>query len=318
MSVSRPVALQIDDLSKVFATLARQTITAIDNITLTIPPATVYGIVGASGAGKTTLVAMIGGDLEPTHGQIRVHGHDSRRAREATSTLIGIVRQKLTLTHPHSTPMTTLLATGLASGLSENDAALRAFQLLDDLELSTHDDLPAAKLPYAMQQKLAIACALMPDPAVLVLDEPMQHLDLAAMDRVKALCVRLAHERGKTVVAATSNPALAMALCDHVAILCHGRVVLEESVEALRAACPGTQYEITVKGALGSIWSEWFDGLTIHKQAGATVLSGTVPDQAALHGLLIRVRDLNLPLLSIRCLEPGLTEWLYANGESSD
>jgi len=62
---------------------------------------------------------------------------------------------------------------------------------------------------------------------------------------------------------------------------------------------------ITVRGALGDGWSEWFDGLTVTSSAlGETTLSGPVPDQAAIHGLLAKVRDLGLPLLAVRCVAP--------------
>jgi len=65
-------------------------------------------------------------------------------------------------------------------------------------------------------------------------------------------------------------------------------------------------YEIKVKGHLDEHWSEWFNGLTVsHDESGNTILSGPLPDQAALHGLLARVRDLGLPLLSVTRVEPG-------------
>jgi hypothetical protein len=71
---------------------------------------------------------------------------------------------------------------------------------------------------------------------------------------------------------------------------------------AVRAACTG--YEIKVKGHLDNRWSEWFDGLAItHEEDGTTVLAGPVADQAALHGLLIKVRDLGLPLVSVNLSE---------------
>jgi hypothetical protein len=63
-------------------------------------------------------------------------------------------------------------------------------------------------------------------------------------------------------------------------------------------------YEICVQGRLGSKWSDWFDGLTVsHQSNGESVLAGPVPDQAALHGILIKIRDLGLPLLSVRRVE---------------
>jgi hypothetical protein len=68
-------------------------------------------------------------------------------------------------------------------------------------------------------------------------------------------------------------------------------------------------YQIRIQGHLGRQWTEWFDGLTITLEGnGDTLLTGLVVDQAALHGLLKKVRDLGLPLLSVICVEPGLTD----------
>ena len=66
----------------------------------------------------------------------------------------------------------------------------------------------------------------------------------------------------------------------------------------------GKVYQIKVKGRLGNQWIDWFEGMTIASEGGITTITGPVTDQAALHGLLIRVRDLGLPLLSVNCIEP--------------
>ena len=66
----------------------------------------------------------------------------------------------------------------------------------------------------------------------------------------------------------------------------------------------GKLYQIKVKGRLSNQWIDWFEGMTITSEGGITTITGPVTDQAALHGLLIRVRDLGLPLLSVNCVEP--------------
>lgn len=69
------------------------------------------------------------------------------------------------------------------------------------------------------------------------------------------------------------------------------------------------RYEIKVKGTLGDSWSQWFDGLTVKSGGAFTTITGNLMDQSALHGLLVCVRDLELPLISVNRIEPGPTQW---------
>jgi len=142
--------------------------------------------------------------------------------------------------------------------------------------------------------------ALLAKP-ILLLDEPALGQDpLGLKDRLRTL----ACEHGTTVVLATRCLDVARGLCDRVAVLSQGRLVAEWEARFLEDSLLGrAYYQIRVKGHLQGSWSEWFEDLAlIPGEDGEMFLSGPIVDQAALHGVLAKLRDLGLPLLSVsRC-----------------
>jgi len=159
-----------------------------------------------------------------------------------------------------------------------------------------------------MQQKVAITCALIADPPVVLLDEPTLGLDVQAARTVKELVRRLAREQGKTVVLTTHQLDMAQELCDRVAIISKGRIIANEPVEELLDLFSEEYYQIRVKGHLPTDTTSYFDGLTIEEENGNTILSGPIADQDVLHQILGRLHDLGLPLLSASRAERNLEE----------
>jgi ABC-type multidrug transport system ATPase subunit len=158
---------------------------------------------------------------------------------------------------------------------------------------------------------LAIASALVSDPAILLLDEPTLGLDEHSAKLTLNWIERLARGDGRTIVLASRHVENLREHCDRVVLLHAGRLALDQPATILRGLGPEDVYQITVKGHLDDEWADWFEGLQIQPtDAGETILTGPVVDQTALHGILIKVRDLGLPLLSLTRVEPGLGEVL--------
>ncbi len=141
---------------------------------------------------------------------------------------------------------------------------------------------------------------------VLLVDEPALSLARPHWQQLAATLQALAHDGGRTVIVATRSVDVARRLCDRVAILKDGRLLECCPVDRLRGDPDGRSwYEIRVKGHLGGQWSDWFAGFSLtSERGGRLLLSGPVADQAALHGLLDRIRDLGLPLISVTSSEP--------------
>ena len=184
-------------------------------------------------------------------------------------------------------------------------------ELLHELELWVRRDDPLQTYSSTMQRKVALARALLADPPIVVFDEPTLALDERAARTVEQWITGLAHERGKTVLLTTCQPSLASAICDRVVLMHQGHLVADLPATDLRTVLRGNQYQIRVKGQLGSQWSEWFDCLTVLPAGGdETILRGTIVDQAALLGLIGKVRDLALPLLAVTREELSLDDVL--------
>ena len=160
----------------------------------------------------------------------------------------------------------------------------------------------------ALRQNPGLRARAIPAEPILLLDEPAFG---AAPRAVEGWLRELAREHGKTVVLATRELDVARELCDRVAVLSQGRLMAEREARFLADQFFGLKfYRIRVQGHLEDSWSEWFEGLTLTRvDEGEMVLSGPIVDQAALHGVLAKVRNLGLPLLSLTCSDIDFSAW---------
>lgn len=195
--------------------------TAVEDLSFTVAPGEILGLVGPNGAGKTTTLRAMSGILEPTSGTIRIAGHDlARSAVEAKRSLAfvsdtPIPFELLTVTeHLHYT--------ALAYGVT--DAPNRLETLLEELDLTEKRDAFGSTLSRGMRQKLAFACAFLHDPKVLLLDEPLTGLDPKAIRNVRE-AIRTRARQGAAVIVSSHLLDLVERLCDRMLVLHRGRNV---------------------------------------------------------------------------------------------
>ena len=180
--------------------------------------------------------------------------------------------------HGITAARTPKLPTAVAAGA----AKVRAMQLLHELELWNRRDAPLQTYSSTMQRKVALARAAA-DPPIVVFDEPTLALDQRAARGVEQWIAQLAYERGKTVLLTTCQPSVASAICDRVVVLRQERLVADLAAAELRSLLRDNQYQIRLKGQLGSQWSGWSDGLTVlhpritMPRAGRTASSPALP-----------------------------------------
>jgi ABC-2 type transport system ATP-binding protein len=179
--------------------------------------------------------------------------------------------------------------------------------LVNGCDVARERDAARRQVYVALRQNPGLRGRAIPAEPILLLDEPALG---AAPRAVEDWLRELAREHGKTVVLATRDLDVARELCDRVAVLSRGRLVAEREARFLADRFLGQKfYRIRVQGHLEGPWSEWFEGLTLTRvDEGEMVLSGPIVDQAALHGVLAKVRDLGLPLLSVTCSDIDLGE----------
>ena len=207
---------------------------AVDQLNLTVAPGQVYGFLGPNGAGKTTTIKMLTGLLAPSSGSIELCGIDLAKDPRAAKAITGYVPDRPELFPYLSARETLRLVAGLY-GLEAVDAAKRGDGLLEAFALLPWADEAVGGFSHGMKQKLAICCALMPSPKVVILDEPMVGLDPQGGRQVKDLLRRLA-ARGLTVFLSIHTLEVAELLCDRIGILMNGRLVAEGSLDEVRGS----------------------------------------------------------------------------------
>jgi ABC-2 type transport system ATP-binding protein len=317
-----PVAIEIESLSKTYYKRNKPTTKAVDNLSLSVPAGQVFGFLGANGAGKTSTIKMICGLVIPTKGRICVNGFDVAREHSMAMRQIGAVLEGTRNVYWRLTAWQNLMYFGRLKGCKGKELKNRAEQLLHELDLWERRNESIRTFSRGMQQKVAIACALISDPSIILLDEPTLGLDIQASRTVKEWIAKLSREQGKTVVLTTHQLDMAQALCDRVAIIRKGQLLTDQPLTELLHLFRQEYYQIKVKGHMDSHESSWFDGLNISAENGHTILSGAIANQDVLHGHLTKVRDLSLPLLSVSRIEPNLedvfTQMVDGKGEQSD
>lgn len=222
-----PVVLRIENLSRRFGDTV-----AVAGIDLDVHEGSFYGIVGPNGAGKTTTLSMVTGLLRPDTGSITVHGVDVWKDPEVAKRSIGVLPDRLRL-FDRLTGAQLLYYSGVLRGLdgatvrARTKDLARAFGLEDALNRLVTD------YSAGMTKKVALAAAMIHSPRLLVLDEPFESVDpVSAANVIEILQRYVAH--GGTVVLSSHGMDLIQRVCDHVAIIVHGKVLAAGAVDDVR------------------------------------------------------------------------------------
>jgi ABC-2 type transport system ATP-binding protein len=230
--------IAIHDLTKKYGDF-----TAVDRLTLTAEHGEIFGFLGPNGAGKTTTIRIIAGLSLPTAGSVEVDGVDVVAEPVKSKAIMGYVPDRPYL-YEKLTGRELLHFVVDLYRKSWSDCEPRAVELLQYFGLGDWIDARIENLSHGMKQKLVIVSALVHDPAVLVIDEPMVGLDALAQRQVKLLFRRLANE-GKCVFLTTHTLSVAEAVCDRIAIINHGKIV-----------AAGTTAELKKESALEDVFLE--------------------------------------------------------------
>jgi branched-chain amino acid transport system ATP-binding protein len=217
---------------------------ALDGVDLDVAEGGVHALVGPNGAGKTTLFNLLTGFLKPTAGSVLLEGRRelAGRSPEVISRW-GVARSfQITSLFTELSPrrhveLALASRTGLGWRFWRSDRALdrfagRAAELLAEVGLAGHGDVPAASLSYGRKRALELALALALDPKVLLLDEPTAGMGLEDVDRTIELIRRI--RAGRTVVLVEHNMSVVAGLADRVTVLQHGAVLAEGPYEEIR------------------------------------------------------------------------------------
>ena len=223
-----PPALHLSGVRKSFDAAV-----AVAHIDLTVQPGEFYALLGPNGAGKTTTLRMIAGLLKPDAGAISIFGVDAIRDPVGAKRITAWLPDEPML-YDKLTPLEYLEFIAGLWGVATSVAERRAAELIDMLELGPHRNTRCEGFSRGMKQKVALAGALIHDPRLIMLDEPLTGIDAAIARQVKDLLTARVRD-GATIILTTHILEVAERLASRIGIVDHGRLVAEGTLAELRA-----------------------------------------------------------------------------------
>lgn len=230
--------IESNDLSKQY----NNDFWAVDGVTINVQPGQILALLGQNGAGKTTTVRMLTALLSPTRGWARVGGYDVAKQPHEVRANVGVLTEQHGL-YMRMTGVEYLDFFGKIYGLDPKTRKNRSDYLLEYFGLKEAAQRRSGEYSKGMKQKLALARALIHDPAVLLLDEPTSAMDPESAQLVRNEISRLRSSK-RTIVICTHNLAEAEALSDQIAIIYRGKILLNGTLEELKRTVLGpVEYE---------------------------------------------------------------------------
>jgi ABC-2 type transport system ATP-binding protein len=211
-------AIDIEGLTKDYGDVR-----AVDDLTLTIPEAEVFGLLGPNGSGKTTTINCLTGLLKPTKGSVRVNGFDVQTQQHEAREVMGVSPQE-TAVYPYLSGKENVQLFGQLYSVPKASLQQRVDHVLEKVGLLEDASRRVGKYSGGMKRRVSIAMALVTDPKIILLDEPTVGMDPQARRAVWDFVLEL-RDQGKTIVLTTHYMEEAEELCDEVAIIDHGKLI---------------------------------------------------------------------------------------------
>jgi ABC-2 type transport system ATP-binding protein len=234
MKQERNEVISVSGLAKQFGT-----VTAVNDISFSVPEGELFGFLGPNGAGKTTTIRMLTGILTPDTGEVSIGGIDIQKHPIAAKMQMGIIPE-MSNVYTELTAKQNVVLAGRFYGMRRKAIEERTDQLLQQFELSDRKDDRVEGFLKGMKQRVLIASALVHIPKVLFLDEPTSGLDVHSQRLIRAI-IREMNDAGTTVFLTTHNIEEANTLCDRVGIINHGALAAIDTPERLKQAFKETQ-----------------------------------------------------------------------------
>jgi ABC-2 type transport system ATP-binding protein len=299
------VALLTRDLTRRFGDVV-----AVNGLDLAVPRGSIFGFLGPNGSGKTTTIRMALGLIRPDAGAVEIFGSDVRRDRKAALARVGALVEGPSL-YGHLTGRENLEATRRLRGL---DPA-RVDIVLERVGLTDSAGRRVAHYSLGMRQRLALGLALLPDPELLILDEPTNGLDPSGMREMRGALRSLAEDEGVTVFLSSHLLSEVDQTCTHVAILSRGRLIFQGVREELTERIETVLVvETTDPGAARRA----LEGLAAPiEAAGRGLRIGGIRDEAAAAAVNRALVEAGVPVHRLELRRPTLEEaFLQMTGEA--
>ncbi|MCR6693040.1 MAG: ATP-binding cassette domain-containing protein [archaeon YNP-LCB-003-016] len=238
----REEVIRAEGLTKIY----NKSLVAVDHITFSVYEGEIFGFLGPNGAGKTTTINMLITVLKPTEGTASVLGFDIVKQANEVRKVIGVVPQEYTADEDLTGYENIMLCADLY-GIPRDIAKKRALELLELVELTEFKDKRVETYSGGMRRRLELACGLINRPKVLFLDEPTLGLDVQTRAATWEYIKRLKREYGMTIFMTTHYLEEADTLCDRIAIIDHGKIIVTGTPSELKDSLGGDIITIAIR-----------------------------------------------------------------------
>ena len=305
-------AIEATDLVKSYATgRGEPPVRALDGVSLTVRRGEVFGLLGPNGAGKSTTVKILSTLAAPDEGRARVAGHDVKAEPERVRRAIGLISQKSS-SSPMMTGRESILLAARIHGMPSKHAKARSEELLDRFGLTDAADRLTKTYSGGMLRKLDVAVGLVARPTVLFLDEPTTGLDPEARTQLWDEIARLAAVEQLTVLLTTHYLDEADHLADRLAIVDHGRVVVEGTPDELKSTLRGDSVIVEVadhtEGPVAAQRLSTLNGLHDVTHEGRSVRARTNQASATIPHVLAALDKAQIAVTSATVSRPSLDD----------
>lgn len=297
-------AILIKNLYKIYAASGKSPEkNALSDINLTIPAGSIYGLLGPNGAGKSTLINILAGLVLKTSGSVSIWDTDIDENPRQTRANIGIVPQEINF-DPFFSPKKLLDLQGGLYGVPK--AERRSDELLKMVGLSDKANAYARSLSGGMRRRLMVAKAMVHSPPILVLDEPTAGVDIELRnqlwDNVRAL-----NQTGVTILLTTHYLKEAEELCDRIAIINHGKIIVDEDKHRLLSRVDGKEIHVTFRNNIDSIPAVLGD-LSIKKNTANTMTITFDPSKTSTGEIIMRVQSAGMTITDLSTKDQDLED----------
>ncbi|WFF39140.1 ABC transporter ATP-binding protein [Moraxella nasibovis] len=286
-------ALKISNLQKTYPNGTA----ALKGVDLTVPEGEFFALLGANGAGKSTMIGIISSLFPPTEGSVEIFGVDLRANPSLAKSYLGVVPQEFNF-NQFEKCIDILITQAGYYGIKRVDALPRAEFLLKELGLWEKKDTKSRSLSGGMKRRLMIARALMHRPRLLILDEPTAGVDIELRRSMWEFMQKINQEEKTTIILTTHYLEEAEQLCKYIAILNHGEILINTEMKSLLTQLSLETFVFDLKDELTAVPT--FEHIVHAKLADAKTLEITLNQEQDLNAVFAQLNTANIKVLSMR------------------
>lgn len=304
--------LKLQNLVKVYKQRRGDDVVAVDDVSFAVAENEIVGLLGPNGAGKTTTIKCICTLIRPTNGSIWINGSDAVRVPRAALRRVAAVLEGNRNVYWRLSVRENLEFFAGLQGTPTRQVRSYIDELISLFDLTEKERTPARKLSRGMQQKLAVACALVKQTEILLLDEPTLGLDVEISHELRSSLKEMASGGKRTILLSTHDMNVVQDICERVVIINDGKVVTDDRVDNLLKLFQTRAYQFELDGKLAAEQEERlqerFDLIEISGSDYQTQIKVELPESSQIYELMEILRAGESLIRSIDRKEPNLEE----------